>query len=176
MFFLIFPSAPLAVAFLTAAFLTPTDAALGQAVVTNERVPVRIRQALNAESGLNDGIVLPVVMLCAIWAGAKTSIGSSPSEIATFAALQVTLGPLAGVVVGYAGARLIDGAVSRNWIGEPFQGIAILCVVVLCYLGAEIIGGNGFIAAFVGGLVFGHTVSGTLQFSCLNSWKARGSC
>ena len=162
--FLIFPSTPLAVAFLTAAFLTPTDAALGQAVVSNERVPVRIRQALNAESGLNDGIVLPVVMLCAIWAGAKTSIGESPSEIATFAALQVTLGPLAGVVVGYVGARLIDAAVGKGWIGEPFQGIAILCVVVLCYVGAETIGGNGFIAAFVGGLVFGHTVQERCNF------------
>ena len=50
---------------LLAAILAPTDAALGQAVVSSPVVPVRIRQALNVESGLNDGIVLPMVMLFA---------------------------------------------------------------------------------------------------------------
>lgn len=155
---MIIPGASLAAAFLVAAILAPTDAALGQAVVSNPSVPVRIRQALNVESGLNDGIALPLVLVFAIWAGAPAGGASSASGLALFAILQVTLGPLVGIIIGYVGARLIDVAAERNWISEPFQGLAILSTAILAFAAAEAIGGNGFISAFAAGLVFGATV------------------
>jgi len=72
--------------------------------------------------------------------------------------LQVTLGPVIGVAVGYVGARALDEAVERGWVNSSFQGIGILSLAVLSYVSAELLGGNGFIAAFVGGMVFGHTI------------------
>ena len=73
-------------------------------------------------------------------------------------------GPLAGIVVGGAGAWLLDGAVKKEWITESYEGAAILGIALLAYSGAELIGGNGFIAAFVSGLVFGTFVRGRCGF------------
>ena len=151
----LFPAMSWATAFLLAAILAPTDAALGQSVVSNPIVPVRIRQALNVESGLNDGIVLPVVLIFAICAGAPAAESSSTVDLALFALQQVVLGPIAGVVVGALGALAINRASGHDWMTEPFEGIAILSIAALAYVGAELIGGNGFISAFVAGLMFG---------------------
>jgi NhaP-type Na+/H+ or K+/H+ antiporter len=159
----LFPEFSLWEAALLAALLAPTDAALGQAVVAARAVPARIRQAINIESGLNDGIVLPAVLLCA--ALASTGHGAQePGGWVRFAVLQLTLGPIAGVAIGFAGARLLDTAVERRWVNSSFQGIGILSMAVFTYVSAELIGGNGFIAAFVGGAVFGNTIRHTCTF------------
>ena len=139
---------------LVAAILTPTDAALGQAVVSSKQVPERIRLGLNVESGLNDGIVLPVVLVLASIASAMA--GSNRYEWFQFAALQLFFGPLCGILVGFAGGWLIDQARQRHWISASGEGIIGLCIAGLCFITAEALHGNGFIAAFVGGLVFGH--------------------
>lgn len=142
---------------LLAAILAPTDAALGQSVVTNETVPPRIRQAITVESGLNDGICLPLVV---IFAGAA-GMGAEPANATSmlgFSLMQVTLGPVAGIAVGFVGAKLIDLAVEKNYISATFEGISALCVAIAAFAAAESINGNGFIAAFVGGLVFGNTL------------------
>ena len=153
----LFPNVLIWEAALLAALLAPTDAALGQSVVSAKEVPIRIRQAINIESGLNDGIALPLVLLFVALAG---SVGGSAqaSEWIRFGVMQITLGPLAGIIIGYVGARLIDFAAEREWATTSFQGIAILSLAVLTYVSAELIGGNGFIAAFVGGMVFGNTI------------------
>lgn len=161
---ILFPSMGWALAFLLAAILAPTDAALGQSVVSNTRVPVRIRQALNVESGLNDGIVLPLVLIFAIWAGAPVGTGTDFSSLVTFAFFQVTLGPAAGAGVGFLGAVAINWAAGRGWMTQPFEGIAILSIAAIAFAGAELIGGNGFIAAFVGGLVFGAKIGSACEF------------
>lgn len=161
---ILFPNMGWALAFLLAAILAPTDAALGQSVVSNLSVPVRIRQALNVESGLNDGIVLPLVLIFAIWAGAPAGGSADISSLATFAVLQVTLGPAAGAVVGLFGALAVNWAADRGWMTQPFEGIAILSIAALSFTGAELIGGNGFIAAFVGGLVFGSKIGEGCSF------------
>jgi len=141
---------------LLAAILAPTDAALGQSVVLSRFVPARIRQTLNVESGLNDGIALPFVLIFAFLAG--TSGMESEQSWLIFGAKQIILGPLAGIAVGAAGAWLLDIAAKREWTRESYQGAAILGLAFLAYSSAELIGGNGFIAAFVSGLVFGNFV------------------
>jgi NhaP-type Na+/H+ or K+/H+ antiporter len=154
---LLFPSFQFWEAALLAALLAPTDAALGQAVVSAKAVPVRIRQAINVESGLNDGIALPAVLLFATLASAAFDAPEADEWI-RFGVLQLTLGPVIGIAAGFIGARLIDTASERGFVEESFQGIAILSLALLTYVSAELIGGNGFIAAFVGGMVFGNTI------------------
>lgn len=148
---------------LLAAILAPTDAALGQAVVTSPYVPVRIRQALNVESGLNDGIALPAVLLFAALASTEAQVNGTTDWV-VFAAKQLTLGPLTGILIGGAGAWLIDRAAQRGWISENYEGAAILSMAALSFGGAEAVGGNGFIAAFVAGLVFGNVVRSRCAF------------
>jgi NhaP-type Na+/H+ or K+/H+ antiporter len=162
--FWLFPHATLASAFLVAAILAPTDPALGQSVVANRAIPVRIRQAINVESGLNDGLSLPIVLFAAALFGSSEGVG--PSHWVLFAGKQVVLGPLAGVVAGFVGVRLIQVCAGRGWMTEPFKALAILSVAVLAYLVAELIGGNGFIAAFTAGLMLGGMVRdhGTFLF------------
>jgi NhaP-type Na+/H+ or K+/H+ antiporter len=168
------PDQPWALAFLVAAILTPTDAALGQSVVTNKNVPDRIGQTINVESGLNDGLALPVVLVAAIFAtsalGASGDMGGgmggahAPDNIALFAALQITVGPLAGGVIGFIAAKCLDAAVNRKWTTDVAQGLYILSVAVLAFFGAELLGGNGFISAFVAGLVFGNTAKSPVMY------------
>ena len=153
----LFPGFSFWEAALLAALLAPTDAALGQSVVSASAVPVRIRQAINVESGLNDGIALPVVLFCAALASAHAG-GAGAGDWIRFALLQVTLGPLIGIAIGYVGARLLDRAVEREWANDAFQGIGILSLALFTYVAAELIGGNGFIAAFLSGMVFGNTI------------------
>ena len=146
---------------LLAAVLAPTDAALGQFVVTSPLVPQRIRQALNVESGLNDGIALPIIVLFVGFLGME---GDSIQDWGWITLLQLTLGPLVGVLVGGAGAWAIDRASIKGWMSGAFQGAAILGVALLSYVGADYVGGNGFIAAFVCGAVFGNMVRGRCSF------------
>ena len=159
----VFPAFSIWEAALLAALLAPTDAALGQAVISAKVVPVRIRQAINIESGLNDGIALPAVLLLATFAGAAADTAQA-GEWIQFGLSQITLGPLAGIAIGYAGARLLDSAIERGWSSAAFQGIGILSLAVFTYVVAELMGGNGFIAAFVGGMVFGHSVRNSCTF------------
>ncbi len=141
---------------LVAAILAPTDAALGQAVVSNQKVPVRIRQALNVESGLNDGIVLPAVLLLFSVACAVEQ-SASPIYWVKFAALQVSLGPLVGIAVGYLGGRILDRGSETGWMNESFRNLASLGLALLAFSAAEMVHGNGFIAAFCAGLTLGNT-------------------
>ncbi len=160
------PDMSWAVALLVAAILTPTDAALGQTVVSSPTVPFLLRQGINVESGLNDGLALPVVMIAAIIAAEMvgTQVEGLPENIALFALMQVVLGPLAGIVIGYLFARILDAVINARFITIVFQGIYFLCVAFLAFAAAELIGGNGLIAAFVGGLVFGNTLNNSSTF------------
>lgn len=159
----LFPAFSIWEAALLAALLAPTDAALGQAVVSAKIVPVRIRQTINIESGLNDGIALPAVLLFAALASAHFESGDSASWI-KFGLQQVTLGPLVGVLLGYVGARLLDQAAERQWMNDAAQGIGILSLAAFIYVAAELVGGNGFIATFVGGMVFGNSIRHSCSF------------
>ncbi len=149
-------------ALLLAAILAPTDAAIGQAVVSSPLVPMRIRQSLNVESGLNDGIALPVVLIFAFLAGAREGVGDA-SYWLQFAALAVILGPLVGWAVGFVGGRVVDWGTRSGWINDAFQRIVGLGLALLAFGAAEVVGGNGFIAAFVAGLTLGNTARGVCE-------------
>ena len=159
------PNQPWALALLVAAILTPTDAALGQAVVSREDVPEKIRQGINVESGLNDGLALPVVIIAALLAVemAGKSAEMAPESIVTFAMLQVILGPVAGIVIGFAFAKMLDFAINRRLATTVFQGIYFLGTAFLCFVAAELVGGNGLIAAFIGGLAFGNSLKSSRE-------------
>jgi sodium/hydrogen antiporter len=137
--------------------LAPTDAALGQPVVSNPRVPARIRQALNVEAGLNDGLSVPFLALFLTLAEAEEE-HLSASVWVRFAVEQVGFGVLVGVGVGLAGGWLVSLASRRGWMNESFQRLALLALAIVAWALADTAGGNGFIAAFVGGLVVGPTV------------------
>ena len=137
--------------------LAPTDAALGQAVVSNPRVPVRIRQALNIEAGLNDGLSVPFLALFLTLAMAEEELQPA-SYWLRFALEQVGLGVLVGVGVGLAGGWLVNRASKRGWMTDSFQRLALLALALIAWALADYIGGNGFISAFVGGLAVGPTV------------------
>ncbi|MGW9629872.1 cation:proton antiporter domain-containing protein [Agromyces sp. NPDC055520] len=142
-------------ALLVAAALAPTDAALGVPVVTNPAVPSRIRRLITVESGLNDGIATPVVMFAI--AGAAAVEGAEGAVGLGAALVQLAIGALVGVVVGGAGGYLLRLTRRNGWVAEDFAGIAVLALALISYLLAVVVGGNGFVAAFCGGLAFGAT-------------------
>lgn len=161
--YLLNPESGLAMALLTAAVLTPTDAALGQTVVSSEDVPEHLRETINVESGLNDGLVLPFVLFGAILAAAGMD-GAHTDRLATAAVLQVILGPLVGIAFGWGVAKVMDYAQTRDLMAEAAGGVAFLAVAFSAYIGSELIGGNGFIAAFIAGMVFGNTYQHEIHF------------
>ena len=155
--FWILPELLLVEAIILAIILAPTDAALGQAVVSSPKVPSRIRQTLNIESGLNDGIALPALLFVISFA-VSTHGGEHDTNWLTFVLLQITLGPLAGIVLGWLGSKAINFAIERAYMTKEFCNIYLLSLAFIAYLAADQIGGNGFIAAFVAGVVTGNTL------------------
>jgi len=165
--YLLSPEAGWAIALLTAAILTPTDAALGQSVVSGINVPQRLSQAINVESGLNDGLALPFVLVGAIFAGSAGIAAHGQGEqngIATIVMLQILLGPMTGIAIGWLAARALDWAQYRDWINVTSQGVLFLATAFTAFVLSETIGGNGFIAAFVAGAIFGNTFRHDIHF------------
>lgn len=152
--YLIFPDIGWYQAALIAAILAPTDAALGASILANKSIPLKIRQGLNVESGLNDGIALPAVLFFACFLNITHQ---APEENwLVFLSLQVIIGPIAGIAVGWVGGHLIAQAAKKGWMTSEFQGVAAIALAVLAFAVAETCHGNGFIAAFVAGLTYGN--------------------
>jgi NhaP-type Na+/H+ or K+/H+ antiporter len=154
------PTAGWAAAALIAAILAPTDAALGLGVFTNRRVPGRIRRALNVESGLNDGMATPLVTL--FLAFLITEEGGAENWV-TESVLDLGIAVVVALVVGFAAGHLIALAQTRGWTSAVPERLAVLATAFLSYAGAVAIGGNGFVAAFVAGLVFAVASRGELH-------------
>lgn len=140
---------------LLAALLAPTDAALGQAVVTNPAIPEPMRRTLSAESGLNDGLALPFVVFFGCLA-----VGGVHDEVqvswAHFVGQQIGYGALAGIGIGAVGGWLLRQSQNLHFTNDALGGIAVLTLSGLAYLLAHELHGNGFIAAFTAGLTFGQ--------------------
>jgi NhaP-type Na+/H+ or K+/H+ antiporter len=135
--------------------LAPTDAALGLAVFTDPAVPVRIRRALNVESGLNDGLVTPFLALFLALLASEQEIGAGRWVVE--ASEQITLAFAAALIVGVLGGAVYTAASDRGWTSHVSEQVAILALALLAYAGSIAIGGNGFVAAFVAGILFGAT-------------------
>jgi NhaP-type Na+/H+ or K+/H+ antiporter len=147
---LVFPTMGLIGAAIVATILAPTDAALGQAVVSNPIVPSRIRGALGVESGLNDGIALPILLFLMSLYSADQGL---PLWHLFFKGIGIAI--LVGVVVGAVTAVAIRIASRRSWIADSWVQISVVAVAFGTYVIADELGGSGFIAAYVAGHVFG---------------------
>jgi len=148
---------PLA-ALVLAIVLAPTDAALGQAVVTEPALPSRVRQGLNVESGLNDGICVPLLFIALALAEVDAHVIGSGHAV-SIVVEEIGYGVLAGVVAGALGAVVARGPGAPERVRPAWLQIVPVAAAALAYGLATPLGGSGFIAAFVGGMVFGHRIS-----------------
>jgi sodium/hydrogen antiporter len=148
---LLFPELGLGLALLLASALAPTDAGLGAPTVLNPVVPVRIRRLLNVESGLNDGLATPVVLVALALA---SSSGGDEAAAVDPVLRSILIGVGVGVALGWLGALVLSISRNRGWSTEGSRGLALAVLPILAYVLAGEISGNGFIAAFVAGLAF----------------------
>lgn len=141
---------PLELAIL-ATLLAPTDAALGKAVVSNPKVPVVVREGLNVESGLNDGICVPVLLM--FLALLVEEQARAPLSLALELVVEeLGIGALVGIVLTLIAWQLNRLSEKRHWQTSMWSQLTLPALSVLCFAIAQLLGGSGFIAAFVGGL------------------------
>ena len=136
---------------LLAALLPPTDAALGKPVVTNPAVPAVTREALNLESGLNDGICVPIVVLLLGLAVGTQIEGGTMGHVARVVIEAIGLGALIGLALTWSATGMLRFAERWGWISEHWAEIPIVALAAACFAAAQAVGGGGFIACFVGG-------------------------
>lgn len=142
-----------------ATMLAATDAALGKAVISNPKVPAPVSEGLNVESGLNDGLCVPILLLLI-----AVATSSNDSELTTSHALMVFveelgIGMLVGLSLAYIGAKLLQWSARKDWLSEVWAQLTV-GAIALCSFGlAQTLHGSGYIAAFSGGLLFGHLAS-----------------
>lgn len=148
----LFKDITLAEAGLIGAMLSPTDAGLGQAIVNNTKLPFRIRQGLNVESGLNDGGSIPVFLFFLILAGGE-ALERPIGTLTSLAFQQIGIGMLVGAAIGFAGGWISSRSMRAGWMSGLYRKIGFMSLAITAWLVADAIGGSGFIAAFIGGLV-----------------------
>jgi len=159
----LFPEEGLGFALLLGAILAPTDAALGLPIFNNPKVPVRIRRALNVESGLNDGIATPFIALFTALALTLETQQSGGWLLSALGEIGIGLG--VGVAAGLLGGWLYTAAMKRDWTSATGEQIGNLALALCALMAAKALGGNGFVAAFVGGLMFGHATRERLHIA-----------
>jgi NhaP-type Na+/H+ or K+/H+ antiporter len=152
--FALFPQEGIGFGLLIGAILAPTDAALGLPIFTNKRVPVRIRRALNVESGLNDGVATPFVTLFTALVMAEMT--HNLASWFTFAVVEIAKAVAVGAALGMVGGWLFAFAMRRRLTSRATEQIGTLALALATYFVSVAVGGNGFIAAFVGGLFFSY--------------------
>src|SRR6516164_1414779 len=150
---IVFPSLKILEIALLATMLAPTDAALGKPVVTNQAVPAVIREALNLESGLNDGICVPIVVLLLGLAVGTQIEGGTTVHVARVVIEEIGIGAVVGLVLTWLTTLMLRFAQARGWISEHWVEIPIVALAAACFAAAQAMGGSGFIACFVGGLL-----------------------
>lgn len=147
---------PLGVALLLGVILAPTDAALAEPVLHSELVPGRVRQALNVESGLNDGLAVPVLLIAVGIIDAEE--GSGLAEAVGLVVSQLGIGIVGGLVIGWLGARLIGRGTAAGWMNELHQKIAAVVLAVAGFAAVQLLGGSGFVATFIAGGLMSYLI------------------
>jgi NhaP-type Na+/H+ or K+/H+ antiporter len=169
-----------------ATMLAATDAALGKAVITNKAVPARIREGLNIESGLNDGICVPVLFLFIALALGTDTGGSSVAFAIKLVAQEVGIGLVVGLGMTAIGAKILKVCYKRGWITEIWMQLPVVALALGSFSVAQTLHGSGYVAAFVGGLFFGSyptsekhglilAAEGTSETMALVTWVMFGS-
>jgi NhaP-type Na+/H+ or K+/H+ antiporter len=137
-----------------ATMLAATDAALGKAVVTNTVVPARLREGLNIESGLNDGICVPVLLFFIALSTAGEAGGETESAL-RLVAEELGIGIAVGLTLAFAGAHFLRWSHRMGWLSEIWVQVTIVALAFSAFSVADSLHGSGYIAAFSGGLLFG---------------------
>jgi len=144
-----------------ATMLAATDAALGKGVVTNKLVPARVREGLNAESGLNDGLCVPVLFVFIALAQASGVEASNTSLALKLVLEEIGIGLAVGLGVTVAGVWLAKRCWKRGWITEVWIQLPVIMLALTCFALAQTLHGSGYIAAFTGGILFGRLTKET---------------
>lgn len=156
--FWLFPELGILQLAILAIMLTATDAALGKAVVVNKAVPTHIRESLNVESGLNDGLCVPILLVFIAFA---TNIDVNDGGLTLIVRLmleEIGIGLAVGLCMTYVAAKLIAYCWKQDWITEIWMQVPVFMLAIICFTLAQSLGGSGYIAAFSGGLLFGIIV------------------
>ena len=152
---LVFPGMGLFELAVLATMLAPTDAALGKAVVTNPAVPAALREGLNVESGLNDGICVPILFVFLALAS-RATVNESGFQLAlVLVAQQIGIGLAVGIGLTAAAGWILKRCAQRKWITETWRQLPVVALAFVCFAAAQVLGGSGFIASFTGGILFG---------------------
>jgi len=183
---LLFDGLTLYEAAILATMLAATDAALGKAVITNEAVPARVREGLNVESGLNDGLCVPILL---IFIALASSTGAQ--DMSGFHALKLLTEELGiGIAVGLgfaaAGVTLLRWCWKQDWVSKIWIQATVPALALLSFAAAQSLHGSGYIAAFTGGLLFGsmakdsthqlvHAAEGAGEILALMTWVLFGA-
>jgi NhaP-type Na+/H+ or K+/H+ antiporter len=183
---LIFDEFTLVEAAILATMLAATDAALGKGVITNRAVPTKVRESLNAESGLNDGLCVPVLLLFIAFAERSTD-GSNGWVLALqLVAREVGIGLVVGLGTAAFAVWLLRFCSRRGWLTPVWRQIPVVAVAIACFTLAQTLHGSGYIAAFCGGILFGvlakeesHLLAlaaeGTAELLALTTWLVVGT-
>jgi NhaP-type Na+/H+ or K+/H+ antiporter len=147
---------PLGLALLLGVILAPTDAALAEPVLHSDLVPGRVRQTLNVESGLNDGLAVPVLLIAVGIIDAEE--GAGLANAIGLVISQLGIGIVGGIVVGWLGAQLIGKGTQAGWMNELHQKIAAVALAVAGFSAVQLLGGSGFVATFIAGGVMSHLI------------------
>jgi NhaP-type Na+/H+ or K+/H+ antiporter len=151
---LMFDGLSLYEAAILATMLAATDAALGKAVITNKAVPAQIREGLNIESGLNDGICVPIVLFF-IALAVGGAHGESEASALALVAQELGIGLAVGLSLAFVGASLMRWCMKQGWVTEIWMQVTVVGLAVASFAVAQSLHGSGYIAAFTGGLLFG---------------------
>jgi NhaP-type Na+/H+ or K+/H+ antiporter len=170
---ILFPGVSIYELCILATILAATDAALGKGVVTNLDVPARVREGLNAESGLNDGLAVPVLFVFIALATGHSGEQSSTSLALSLVARELGIGMLVGLGLTFVGVKLASWCQQREWFSETWTQILVVALALGCFATAQSLHGSGYIAAFVGGLLFGH-LAGTSTHKLVHSAEGFG--
>jgi NhaP-type Na+/H+ or K+/H+ antiporter len=169
----LFPSLALLEVALLAAILAPTDAALGAPVVTNQAVPAVMRESLNLESGLNDGICVPVILILLGYATGTQVEHAALAHVTTVVAEEIGIGLAVGLALTAAASAMLRFANRHGWTSGRWLETPALALAAVCFAAAQAIGGSGFIACFVGGLLLSPVRAG-LKHDMLRGAEATG--